>query len=164
MTTVYLALGSNIGDSQRYIKQAIDLLQEVLSDLHQAPVYVSKAVGYTDQPDFLNTALSGGTDLEPEALLKKLKNIEKKVGRAATFHHGPRQIDIDIIFYGDQVIKTDRLAVPHPGFRDRDFVLQPLNDLNPSLTDPASHQTIGRLLGKIDPVNRSIIKRIDWKA
>jgi 2-amino-4-hydroxy-6-hydroxymethyldihydropteridine diphosphokinase len=159
MTLVYLAVGSNIGDSAGHIKQAIGLLREVLGDLRQAPVYVSKAVGYTDQPDFLNTAVSGGTDLEPEALLDRLMSIEQQVGRRATFHWGPREIDIDIIFYGDQVVETGKLTIPHLGFRDRDFVLQPLSDLDSRLTDPVSGQTIQQLLNKIDPSNRSIIKR-----
>ncbi len=164
MTTVYLALGSNIGDSVGHIKQAIGLLEKVLNDLRQAPVYVSKAVGYTDQPDFLNTAVSGETDLEPESLLDRLMSIEQQVGRRATFHWGPREIDIDIIFYGDRVVETGKLTIPHPSFQDRDFVLQPLSDLDSKLTDPASRQTTQQLLDKIDPSNRSIIKRIDGKA
>lgn len=164
MTLVYLALGSNIGDSAGHIEQAIGLLKEVLSDLRQAPVYVSKAVGYTDQPDFLNTAVCGKTDLEPPVLLDRLKRIEQEVGRSAGFRWGPREIDIDIILYGGRVLDSRQLVIPHPEFRKRDFVLEPLNDLDPSLVDPVSGQTIQQLLDKIDPANRSIIKRIDGKA
>lgn len=164
MMTVYLALGSNVGDSTGHIKQAVDLLDNVLNDMRQAPVYVSKAVGYTDQPDFLNTAVSGQADLEPEALLDRLKEIEQDVGRGASFRWGPREIDIDIILYGDRVLDSQRLVIPHPSFRERDFVLQPLNDLDPSLVDPVSGQTVRQLLDKISAANRSIIKRIDEKA
>ena len=157
MTTVYLALGSNVGDSARHIKLAVTLLEDVLNNVRQAPVYLSRAVGYTDQPNFLNTAVSGQTDLEPEVLLEKLKNIEKKVGRTATFHHGPRQIDIDIILYGHRVIKNDRLIIPHPRFKERDFVLKPLCDLDPNLKDPVSGRMITQLLGQLKPEQKAII-------
>jgi 2-amino-4-hydroxy-6-hydroxymethyldihydropteridine diphosphokinase len=161
MTTVYLALGSNVGDSRRHIQQAIGLLGKVLRNLKQAPVYSSKAVGYTDQPDFLNTAVSGQTDLEPEALLEQVKNIENQVGRTPTFHHGPREIDIDIIFYGDKILETEALTVPHPDFRERDFVLQPVCDLNSSLIDPVTKQTAGQLLANIRTDQKPLIRQVD---
>ena len=161
MTTVYLALGSNVGDSRRHIQQAAGLLGEVLRSLKQAPVYSSKAVGYTDQPDFLNTAVSGQTDLEPEVLLEQIKNIENQVGRTPTFHHGPREIDIDIIFYGDKILETEALTIPHPDFRERDFVLQPVCDLNSSLIDPVTKQTAGQLLASIKTSQKSLIRQVD---
>lgn len=164
MMTVYLALGSNVGDSRANIAQAVQLLDSAIRQIKQAPLYTSKAVGYTDQPDFLNTAVSGQTNLTPEELLEFIDKIEQQVGRTASFHWGPREIDIDIILYGDQVLKTDKLTIPHPRFRDRDFVLQPLNDLNPALVDPVSGQTVEQLLNKIEPSRRSIIKKIDGKA
>ena len=164
MTPVYLALGSNVGDPAGHIQQALNLLAAVLNDMRQAPTYISKAVGYTDQPDFLNTAVGGRTDSGPEDLLLAIKKIERQVGRRATFHWGPREIDIDIILYGDRVLDSQRLVIPHPSFRERDFVLMPLNDLDPSLVDPVSGQTVRQLLDKIGTPNRSIIKRIDEKA
>ena len=160
MTTVYLALGSNVGESRVNITQAIQLLGASIQQIKQAPLYISKAVGYTDQPDFLNTAISGRTNLDPEALLEFIKITERQVGRTASFHWGPREIDIDIILYGDQVLETDKLTIPHPRFRDRDFVLKPLNDLDPALIDPVSRQTTGQLLAKVDSSHQSIIKRI----
>jgi 2-amino-4-hydroxy-6-hydroxymethyldihydropteridine diphosphokinase len=163
MTTVYLALGSNVGDSRQYIKQAVRLLGVVLQNVKQGPVYASKAVGYTDQPDFLNTALSGQTDLKPEILLDRIKNIEQQVGRVPTFHNGPREIDIDIIFYGDKTLESDKLTIPHPAFRQRDFVLQPLCDLDPSLIDPVTKQTVGNLLADINAGQKSLIKQVDEK-
>jgi len=164
MTMVYLALGSNVGDSRQHINQAAGLLSTVLRDMKQAPVYLSKAVGYTDQPDFFNTAVSGLTDLKPAGLLAKIKDIESQVGRTPTFPHGPREIDIDIILYGNTVLETDKLALPHPGFRDRDFVLRPLLDLEPSLTDPETGQTIGSLLAKINSNQKSLIRQVDEEA
>jgi 2-amino-4-hydroxy-6-hydroxymethyldihydropteridine diphosphokinase len=164
MTIVYLALGSNVGDSARHIKQAVNLLRDQLHNIKQAPVYESRAVGYTDQPNFLNTVISGNTNLSPESLLAYLKEIEKKVGRTETFRNGPREIDIDIIFYGDQVLETDKLTIPHPSFSQRDFVLQSLSDLNSELVDPLSGQTVGQLLDQVLDADRSIINRVDGKA
>lgn len=164
MTTVYLALGSNVGDSRDNIAQAIQLLGSSVKQIKQAPLYTSKAVGYTDQPDFLNTALSGQTDLSPAALLKFTNEVERQVGRTASFHWGPREIDIDIVFYGDQVLQTDKLSLPHPNFSQRDFVLRPLKDLNPQITDPVSGQTISQLLDNLDPSQYSIINRVDEKS
>jgi 2-amino-4-hydroxy-6-hydroxymethyldihydropteridine diphosphokinase len=161
---VYLALGSNVGDSPANIAQAIKLLGTSLKQIKQAPTYISKAVGYTDQPNFLNTAVSGQTDLSPEALMEFIENVERQVGRTASFHWGPREIDIDIIFYGDLVLKTEKLIIPHPYLRDRDFVLQPLNDLDPQMIEPVSKQTIQSLLAKISPQQKSIIKRVDEKS
>lgn len=156
MTTVYLALGSNVGDSEAFIAKAVELLGAKLSDIELAPLYRSKAVGYTDQPDFVNTALSGKTDLEPEALLAFVKNIEKQIGRVERFRWGPREIDIDIIFYGNQVIDASALTIPHPRFRERDFVLKPLCDLDPAATDPASGQTMAELLALLGPDQASL--------
>jgi len=157
VTIVYLGLGSNVGDSKRHLEKAIKLLGAALKDIKMAPFYASKAVGYIDQPDFLNTVVSGRTDLEPLELLKKVKAIEKQVGRTPTFRWGPRQIDIDIIFYGDRVVNKKDLAIPHPRFRERDFVLRPLNDLNPSLTDPVSGHSVKELLAGLKPDQLSIV-------
>lgn len=159
MATVYLALGANTGDPAGQIRQAITLLTQTLNGLRQAPVYKSKAVGYTDQPDFLNTAVSGQTDLKPADLLATVKDIEQQVGRTPTFHHGPREIDIDLILYNSRVIKTDRLTLPHPRFRERDFVLQPLKDLAPDLKDPVTGKSVSQLLSAITASDRSITSR-----
>jgi 2-amino-4-hydroxy-6-hydroxymethyldihydropteridine diphosphokinase len=157
MTEVYLALGSNIGDSVSHIASAIDLLSKKLSHVKQAPLYRSKAVGYTDQPDFINTAISAETDLSPYDLLDMIKNLEKQLGRIERFRWGPREIDIDIIFYGDQVIESDKLNIPHVKFRERSFVLQPLYDLNPELIDPVTKQTIKALLQQLDVSDQSLL-------
>jgi 2-amino-4-hydroxy-6-hydroxymethyldihydropteridine diphosphokinase len=160
MTAIYLALGSNVGDSRGNIAQAIKLLGSSVKHIKQAPIYVSKAVGYTDQPDFLNTALRGQTDLGPSDLLKFTAEVEQRVGRTASFQWGPREIDIDIIFYGDTVLETKDLAIPHREFRKRDFVLQPLNDLDPALVDPVSGQTIKQLLDRFSDT-LSILRKLD---
>ncbi len=149
---VYLALGSNVGDSHAHIKEAIELLAGgVIEDIKRAPLYTSKAVGYTDQPDFLNTAISGRTELQPLELLRAIKQIERRVGRIQRFRWGPREIDIDIIFYGDTLLDTPDLVIPHPRFAERGFVVQPLVDLEPTLADPQSGQTVAELLARLPP-------------
>jgi 2-amino-4-hydroxy-6-hydroxymethyldihydropteridine diphosphokinase len=164
MAAVYLALGSNVGDSPAHIVQAVKLLGASIRQIKQAPVYVSKAVGYTEQPDFFNTAVSGQTDLSPEALLKFIAEVERQVGRTAGFHWGPREIDIDVIFYDDLVQQTKKLTIPHPRLRERDFVLQPLYDLDPSLADPVSGQTVEALLAQISPQQKSLVRRVDAES
>ena len=152
MSTVYLALGSNVGDSHATIAQAIALLARgAVTDIRCAPLYTSKAVGYTDQPDFLNTALIGQTELPPLELLRALKQIEQRVGRIKRFRWGPREIDIDIIFYDDELLNTAELVIPHPRFAERSFVLQPLVDLDADLVDPLSGQTVAQLLKGLPP-------------
>ena len=149
MTEVYLALGSNVGDSVAYINKAVELLGQKVDGLTRAALYRSKPAGYTDQPDFLNTAVSGQTALDPSELFKFIKDVEERVGRVARFRWGPREIDIDIIFYGDQILDTEKLTIPHPRFQERDFVLRPLADLNPGFKDPRSGQTVGELLAAV---------------
>ncbi len=176
MTTVYLALGSNVGDSRQYIELAVELLGARLSDIRRAPLYLSEAVGYTDQANFINTALRGRTDLSPQELLNFVKDIERRVGRTPTFHYGPREIDIDIILYGDLVLDIGAgtaleasgsesgagpLVIPHPEFSRRDFVLRPLCDLNPSLVDPVGGQTVEELLRQIGPNQKSVLTTVD---
>jgi 2-amino-4-hydroxy-6-hydroxymethyldihydropteridine diphosphokinase len=157
MATIYLALGSNVGDSKQHIEQAIERLGAVVNNIRRAPLYRSKAIGYTDQADFLNTAVSGETDLTPEKLLEFIKTVEQKIGRVERFHWGPREIDIDIIFYDNLRQETKLLTLPHPEFRKRDFVLTPLKDLNPDLIDPVTCSTVSQLLEKITPDHKSIV-------
>ena len=156
MTIVYLALGTNVGDSTTNLDAAVTLLQEKITNLTEAPRYISKAVGYTDQPDFVNSAVRGETDLQPLELLSFVKNIEQQVGRIARFRWGPREIDIDIIFYGDHIIHEPTLDIPHPRFMERDFVLLPLCSLSPDLVDPLSNLTVSELYEKIPVDERSI--------
>lgn len=161
MATVYLALGSNVGDSLGYINQAVELLGTSVHGIKRAPVYRTRPVGFTSQSDFLNTALRGKTGLKPAELLKFVQKVEKDAGRKRTFRFGPRQIDIDIIFYDDQVVKTPELTIPHASLIGRDFVLQPLCDLDPALKDPVSGRTVRQMLDDLGPSSRSIKGQVD---
>lgn len=157
MHTVFLALGANFGDKKKHIEDAIRLLQEKIVNIEVAKLYETKPWGFTDQDYFLNTAVKGKTDLSPEALLPFLKSIEQKVGRVQRFRWGPREIDIDIIFYDDTVFQNDGLEIPHPRAHERDFVLQPIVDLDPDIIHPTYKKTVKELLSLIPQKDRSII-------
>ena len=145
MNEVYLGLGSNVGDRLLNLNKAIELLSEKIQILKKSKIYVSKAVGYTDQPDFYNMVLYGKTDLSPEKLFNFIKDVEKNAGRVYRFHWGPREIDIDILFYNDLVYKSDKLNIPHPRLHERDFVLLPLIELNPKLFHPVLNKRVSDL-------------------
>lgn len=156
MATVYLALGSNVGIGDKQLDAAIKQLREHVSDIVEAPRYHSKAVGFVDQPDFLNTVLMVTTDLSPQELLAFTQAIEQRVGRIRRFRWGPREIDIDIIFYNYQVIDEPALTIPHPRFAEREFVLKPLNDINSEFVDPISHKSIQELYKTLPEESRSV--------
>lgn len=156
---VYLGLGTNVGDREQNLGRALEFLGKKISALRRAPLYETKAVGFVDQANFLNTVVAGQTTILPEELLQFVKQIEKAVGRVERFHWGPREIDIDILFYGDQVIDSPDLTIPHPRLTERDFALQPLFDLNPNFVHPGNHQTVADLLAAIPPQARSVIKK-----
>jgi 2-amino-4-hydroxy-6-hydroxymethyldihydropteridine diphosphokinase len=161
METVYLALGSNVGDSVKNIELAIDYLAPKLKVTQTAKLYASKPVGYTDQPNFINTAVKATTELSPSKLMKYVKEVEIKTGRVKRFRWGPREIDIDIIFYGNKTVNLEGIIIPHPRFAERDFVLKPLLDLDSSLLDPNTKRPLSVLLEDIKTENRSIIGFIE---
>ncbi len=160
MQEVYLALGSNVGDSRHFIDEAIKLLSSSITNIVRAPIYKSKAVGYTDQADFFNTIVQCQTNLSPGKLLKFIKDVEKQVGRVERFRWGPREIDIDIIFYGQEMVQKEGLTIPHPRFRERDFVLLPLCDLSPNIVDPETKLTVKKLLEKLPKDQQSGISEV----
>ncbi len=134
----YLGLGSNIGDAQGHVKQAIQRISRSYSIQLQASasLYLTKAWGHTEQADFINTAVSIKTSLSPIQLLKSMQKIENDMGRERKEKWGPRIIDIDILLYKDFVVKQQQLKIPHPYLVHRSFVLAPLFELNPKLMIP----------------------------
>lgn len=130
---VYLALGSNMGDRERNLSDAIEQISNMGKTILKAVsnIYETKPVGYLEQEDFLNMAVAIETELEPLVLLHKLQEIEKLLGRTREIHWGPRTIDIDILLYNDSKINAPRLVVPHPRMFERAFVLKPLKDIYP---------------------------------
>ena len=142
---VYLALGSNVGDRRGYLATAIQQLREVVDIFQISSLYETKPVGYTDQADFFDLVLCGKTSLTPDELLHFIKAVEVAVGREPTFRNGPRQIDIDILFYDDAKVKHDNLEIPHPRLQERAFVLTPLAEIAPQVIDPVSGHTAEEL-------------------
>ena len=145
MPVVFLGLGSNIGDKEGSITKAFDLLSEICEVKKKSHVYLTEPVGITNQEWFLNCVVEIGTELEPKRLLSSLKSIERKLDRIKTVKNGPRTIDIDILFYGDRIIKTKTLIIPHPLAHERLFVLQPMMDLQPYFVHPILKKSIQEL-------------------
>jgi len=148
--TVYLALGSNLGDRPANLLAALQALPPAVLPLEASPVYQTPPWGYTDQPAFLNQVVRAHTDLSPMDLLKYLKDLETRLGRQPNFRNGPRQIDLDILFYDNLVQVTQELTLPHPRLPDRAFVLVPLADLAPGLRHPVSGRTVREMLAAVD--------------
>jgi len=142
MTVVFLGLGSNIGEKEDNIRKALRLLSEVGQVKKTSSLYLTEPVGIAEQDWFLNCAVQIETDMGPQKLLPALKTIERKLGRIKTVKNGPRTIDIDILFYGDRIVKTKHLVIPHPLLQHRLFVLQPMMDLAPSYVHPLLKKSI----------------------
>ena len=133
MSEVYIGLGSNLGNKEKNIQKAIDLIAEKNKVKKISNFYKTDPVGYLNQDCFLNGAIKIETNLSPEDLLKFLKNIEKKLKRKKTIKNGPRTIDLDILLYDDLIINTPNLTIPHPRMLEREFVLKPLKEITSSL-------------------------------
>lgn len=146
MVTVYLALGSNLGERQAYMQRAVQEMAALGCTERIAPLYESAPYGERAQPAFLNSALGLATSLTPQALLNGLKTIEQKLGRKARRRWGPREIDLDIIFFGQEMVQEAGLTIPHYDYRRRRFVLQPLADIAPDFIAPDTRLPLWRLL------------------
>lgn len=149
MSTVYLGLGTNLGDRKEILRRAVDAIALKMSICKQSSLYETAAWGYVDQPDFLNQVIEVETDLTPLRLLNFLKKTEQKLGRVENFRYGPRLIDIDILFYDDLIKNTSRLQIPHPRMLERAFVLVPLNEIAPGLSHPVSGKTAEEMLAEL---------------
>ena len=146
MTECLLSLGSNIGDRLTNIRKAVDLLHKSDRVTAKSNVYETPPWGVETQPRFLNCCVMLETDKSPFELIRRIKEIEGELGRTACGKWEAREIDIDILTYGDETITTAELTIPHPLMRERAFVLVPLLDIAPGFKHPESGESIDRLL------------------
>lgn len=151
LATVYLGLGSNMGDRAENLDKALNLLSQRMRVGKVSSIYDTEPVGNTNQPHFLNMACQVFTRLAPEGLLALAKGIESKMGRYGQ-SRDPRPIDIDILLYDGRVMETPGLVIPHPGMLERAFVLVPMAEIAPGLVHPVSGKTMKELLQDIKEV------------
>jgi 2-amino-4-hydroxy-6-hydroxymethyldihydropteridine diphosphokinase len=159
MITVYIALGTNVGEREANLLQALQLLPESGVQIRRvSSIYETEPVDYLDQEWFLNAVLEAQTELDALDLLSALRVIEARMGSNKAFAKGPRKIDLDILLYGNQTIDTPELQVPHPRMLERKFVLIPLAEIAPNLRHPSWKSGVAQLLAGIrDP---SAVKKL----
>jgi len=146
LVRVAIALGSNLGDRRAHLQYAIDALSLDLTEIKSSSIIETPPEGVGDEHGpYLNGAVVGLTGLSARDLLARLHEIEEEGGRQRPYPLAPRTLDLDLILYGDSVIVEPDLSVPHPRFRERAFVLQPLSEIAPDMRDPITGRTIGEL-------------------
>ena len=147
MNKVYLLIGGNMGDRMANLTMAFKLIEQQIGHIElKSSIYETAAWGQTNQPDFLNQALLVNTNLQAAELLSKLLSIENFMGRIRTFKLGPRTIDLDIIYFNNEVISTNLITIPHPKLAERKFVLEPLFEIAPNYLHPILNKTNACLL------------------
>lgn len=151
MNRVAIAFGSNIGDRYKAVSNAFMLIEENgMRILHKSEIYETEPYGYKDQPPFVNGALLVETEFSCREVLTRLLSIEKDLGRIREFRWGPRTIDLDIIFFNEEIYNEEDLKVPHPDLQNRVFVLKPLNDICPEYIHPIFKKSVAKMLEELN--------------
>jgi 2-amino-4-hydroxy-6-hydroxymethyldihydropteridine diphosphokinase len=149
MAIVYLSIGSNLGDREKNLSRAIEILEKQgIFVRKRSSLYETEPWGEKNQPLFLNMALEIETELKPQELLRVVKNVEIEAGRERSYKWGPRIIDLDILLYNHIIVNEETLKIPHPLMHERDFVLRPLDEIAPDAMHPLLKISIHDLLNK----------------
>lgn len=147
MNEAFILMGGNVGNRLQHLKTALELISiRCGSIVRTSSVYQTAPWGNPDQQDFLNQAILLQTELHPQELMKQLLMVEQRMGRIRDVKYGERNIDLDILFYNDEIINERHLTIPHPQIPNRRFVLVPMAELNPGFVHPVLHKTIAELL------------------
>jgi 2-amino-4-hydroxy-6-hydroxymethyldihydropteridine diphosphokinase len=154
MTIIFLGLGSNIGDREKHLTDAIAHLQPEILAVQISSIFETQPVGYLHQRDFLNIVLQGRTDLEIYELLEKAKSIEHQLGHETTVRYGPRSIDIDILLFENKTFESPDLIIPHPRMLERAFVMIPLAEIDPLLEIPGTSKTAEQIARTWEKTNK----------
>lgn len=149
---VAVALGANLGNREGYLRGALAALAPLVSELRVSTFHETDPVGVGDQPRFLNAAATGRTTLPARDLLGRFLDVERHFGRTRPRAGAPRTLDLDLILYGGQIAEEPDLKVPHPRFRERLFVLEPLAEVASDWVDPVTGYTVGELLENLQRV------------
>ena len=159
LSEAYIGLGSNLGDSARNIRAALNLIDEFSVDLTPSPLYRTAPQGFRNQPAFFNAVCRIRTRLDPFRLMERLLSVENAIGRRRTFRNAPRLLDLDILLYNRLVLHTPPLVLPHPRIEERIFVLRPLADIAPHIKHPVTGLSATEMLRNL-PAQSDAIERV----
>lgn len=154
MAKTYISVGSNIGDRLENCRKAVSAVADLAKVTAVSSVYETEPVGPKDQPDFINCAVEIETDLPPRKLLAELLSIEDALGRVRKERWRERAVDLDIIFYGNLVMHSDDLTIPHPRAHLRRFVLEPVSEINPGFVHPVLGASVSEILQEMEETEK----------